>query len=246
MAAGRITRTGATKRSRDPQPRRKPWCEARKLPFATLIALLGLGASFAMPGSRPDQGSESARPQLRGESFSASTSAAEESKTATLSAERIPAAESALPKKAHSNERTQRDRFENDRVLTVQQRELEGGRLERLKVIRMREDVHYPLVRVRETHAPDPATGDLRLVRQDAMVADHLLVQLRPGIRPERMIAIARALKATVREHAAASNFFLIAFDGADPNAMERIGERLRNNPEISAVSPDYLTWVGD
>ena len=143
-----------------------------------------------------------------------------------------------------------KDRYAKEPVLEVLQRQRADGTIERLKLIEVRAKVHYPRIRVREIWRQESATGAFQLLRQESVVADHLMVRLKPGIPLPQVRELARALGAEVltppQTTAMNSPFLLVAFDGNDLSAMDRIGEALRRQPEFTAVSPDSIAWIAD
>lgn len=139
------------------------------------------------------------------------------------------------------------DHFEHDQSIAVLRREIGGDQFEQFRLVHVSSaEVHYPYVRVHEVVRRDPASGQERLIHQETVVADHLLVKLKTGRSPARMEEIARGLGATIRENVESSGFFLIAFDGTDLTRLERMTDALRAQPDVAVVTTDGVSWIQD
>jgi hypothetical protein len=98
----------------------------------------------------------------------------------------------------------------------------------------------YPLVRIEAQVSP---SGDLIAERE--MVADHVLVQLQAGATRqdlEEVLAHQTGFTAYVRYAAHTPGLFLVAFDGTDLRAMERVILSLTSERHVIARSePDLI-----
>ena len=69
----------------------------------------------------------------------------------------------------------------------------------------------YPLLRVVENWQQGPG-GAVRL-RQSAMVADHVLVRLKPSVRIEQLLERLKQLQPDIRRRLRASNLWIVSFE---------------------------------
>lgn len=97
-----------------------------------------------------------------------------------------------------------------------------------------------PLIRVEESWQQG-SKGPL-LTKQSAMVADHVMVKLKPGQRIEPLLKRFKSLNPDIRRRMPASNLWVIGFEepGLDTvplavSAMRRAGDL------VDRVMPDYL-----
>lgn len=135
------------------------------------------------------------------------------------------------------------DRFERSPVLAVREsvRGQDGQtRVHRVRLVRTT-GFKYPLVRVVDELVRGP-DGD-RLIRQTAMVGDHVLVKpVDPGMAEEALLAALQTAGASVRRRLPASGTWLVAFadPGIDtvPQALARLAG-LR--AQVRYAEPDYL-----
>lgn len=92
-------------------------------------------------------------------------------------------------------------------------------------------------ITIRETSMKYP------LVRTDAsglaMVADHLMVQPKPGMTREALEALLQSLGASIRK--ATAGYFLVSFPLNGQDALPSVMEALK---EIGIVEPDYLQFA--
>ncbi len=103
----------------------------------------------------------------------------------------------------------------------------------------------YPYVRIEETILSDIATGSERVVRRVAMVADHVIVKLRPG-RQERDLesAIAR-LNYSIRRKMRVPGLYLVATGFPRAGALTEAMDALAGSSDvIDYVEPDYIVFA--
>lgn len=119
-----------------------------------------------------------------------------------------------------------------DLVAPVERPDSAGGTL-RLRVVERRGSLHP--VRLSE-HRDALGTTTTR-----AMVADHLLVALRPGTDAA---ACAAANGCTLRRRIPATDLWLFAFTTPDPEAPDRMRTRLAATPAVLRVEPDWCAQL--
>jgi subtilisin family serine protease len=139
------------------------------------------------------------------------------------------------------------DRFARAQVLATQQSEMktESGeaRVRRVRLVRD-ESYKYPVLRVEDEIIR--SAGGERLVRQTAMVGDHVMVKLRDPKMPEdKLLALLGDGAASVRRRMPASGLWLVAFAEPQPDTVPRAVSRLSKLKEhVLVVEPDHIMTV--
>jgi subtilisin family serine protease len=101
----------------------------------------------------------------------------------------------------------------------------------------------YPLLRVVEQWQPG-RKGPVR-VRQQAMVADHVVVKLRSGARIETLVQRFPLLDPQVRRRLPASGLWLLSFKEADLDTVPRAIAELRKASDlVQAVQADFIAHI--
>lgn len=101
----------------------------------------------------------------------------------------------------------------------------------------------YPLLRVVEQWQPGKK-GPVR-VRQQAMVADHVVVKLRVGARIETLVQRFPQLDPQVRRRLPASDLWLLSFKEADLDTVPRAIAELRKATDlVQAVQADFIAHI--
>ncbi len=136
------------------------------------------------------------------------------------------------------------DRFAGREVLEKRESvvKLETGETQVRRVRLVRDESYkYPILRV-EDELIRTAEGD-RLVRQSAMVGDHVMVKLRNPKMPEaELLALLGDGGATVRKRMPASGLWLVAFSEPKLDTVPRAVSRLAKLKEyILVVEPDHI-----
>jgi subtilisin family serine protease len=101
----------------------------------------------------------------------------------------------------------------------------------------------YAYWRIEETVRPADAAGspDTVLARQ-AMIADHAMVRLRPGVTLADLTALADRHGLTVRKTMNMPNCYLVACPGATPDSLpDLLALLMRESTLIQYAEPDYL-----
>lgn len=93
------------------------------------------------------------------------------------------------------------------------------GNVRRVRLIRT--DFKYPLVRVEETFRPDGRGGYAPRPRVQVVVADHVMVKVRPEAEGALADAVVRA-GGTIRQKLAAPHLYLVAFSAPDLDTVPR------------------------
>ena len=101
----------------------------------------------------------------------------------------------------------------------------------------------YPLLRV-VNQWQRGKKGPVR-VRQQAMVADHVVVKLRSGARIETLVQRFPLLDPQVRRRLPASNLWLLSFKEADMDTVPRAIAELRKATDlVQAVQADFIAHI--
>ena len=79
-------------------------------------------------------------------------------------------------------------RYEDSPVIAESETHEKGGTIRRVRVLKT--DFKYPLIRVEEALERDEATGREEATVLSEMVADHVLVRLKPGVTEEDLAAM--------------------------------------------------------
>jgi hypothetical protein len=123
-------------------------------------------------------------------------------------------------------------------LLTIDAPTRSDGSRYRTQIVRT--EFKYPLIRV-ETQIS--ASGEAISTRQ--MVADHVLVKLQDGSSQkdlEDILSRQRAGSVYIRKAAHTPGLFLVAFDGTDVGAMDRVIRTLESETHVVARSePDLI-----
>lgn len=99
----------------------------------------------------------------------------------------------------------------------------------------------YPLIVVRDEVEVSP-TGNAKLIKQQAMVADHVMLKLKPGVTDAALLAAIQKLGGTVRKKMPASRIWLIAFPEPTLSTVTIALRDLAALPDVTAiVEPDYI-----
>ncbi len=99
----------------------------------------------------------------------------------------------------------------------------------------------YPLVRVIEQWVADKGGKGVR-VRQQAMIADHVMIKLKPGARIDELLARHSALQPAVRRYMPASGLYVISFDTPDLDTVPRALQEFRRSGDlIRNAEPDWV-----
>jgi len=136
------------------------------------------------------------------------------------------------------------DRFATREVLDQRETmvKMESGetRVRRVRLVRD-ESLKYPLVRV-EDELVRSATGD-KLVRQSAMVGDHVMVKLRdPKMAEAGLLTLLGDGSASVRRKLPASGLWLVAFAEPKVDTVPRaVSQISKLKDHILVVEPDHL-----
>lgn len=133
------------------------------------------------------------------------------------------------------------DRYEGMEVIALRETPPPHQPRTRWTVIKLVNDAKgkYPLVRVEERWTIN-TQGPVR-TRQSAMIADHVLVKLRPQQRIEVLLKRFDHLHPAVRKHLPSSNVWVISFEDADLDTVPRAVQEMRRAVDIVAVvEPDF------
>lgn len=117
------------------------------------------------------------------------------------------------------------------------------GRIRRVKLVET--DFKYPFVRVEEIVEADPATGIEKVLRREAMVGDHIIVKLQPGVTAEQLEALNKKHGAKIRKKMHSEGTYLLAFpDPRLDTVPERVAAYSRESDLINYAEPDYIVYA--
>ncbi|MBN1672278.1 MAG: S8 family serine peptidase [Kiritimatiellae bacterium] len=114
------------------------------------------------------------------------------------------------------------------------------GRVRRTRLLKTH--FKYPLLRVDETLAVDAATGPERVVARTAVVADHILVKLRPGMTEDDLGVLNAKYRARIRKKMYAPGMYLVELRGANLDSVERAVREYSQEPlVVKHAERDYI-----
>lgn len=117
------------------------------------------------------------------------------------------------------------------------------GTSRRLRLVKF--DFKYPLIRTVETMARDPKTGRARMVSRQAMVADHVLVKLRPGATEAHLVQAAQKHGGAIRKKMYAPGTYIVSLAKPDLDTVPRAIEAFSKEAQsILYAEPDYLVFA--
>lgn len=99
----------------------------------------------------------------------------------------------------------------------------------------------YPLLRLEEVFAADDQGQPTRLMRQVAMVADHVLVKPVKGILDQDLMAAVQALGGEVRQQQLLSGIWIIQFPYQGLDTVSAGVASLQQTQLVHIAEPDYL-----
>ncbi|MFO1448336.1 MAG: S8 family serine peptidase [Opitutaceae bacterium] len=103
-------------------------------------------------------------------------------------------------------------------------------------------DFHRALIRVEERVAQNPNTGREQIIRSVAMVADHVLVKVRPGHSAQTLAERAALAGLRVRRSIETESTILVEFPVTDEDPMPQVLATLRAASDwVDLAEPDYL-----
>lgn len=136
-----------------------------------------------------------------------------------------------------------KDRYADKEVVDQKETTVTIAGLPHIKRVRLVIDpsFKYPLLRIEDELVRGP-DGE-QLVRQVAMVADHVLVKpAAPGIDPAEILALLPGESPSVRKRMPSSGSLLIATDKADLDSVPRLMARLNESKKlVKYAEPDYI-----
>jgi len=132
------------------------------------------------------------------------------------------------------------------------------GTLQRRKIVKLKQQAKYPLVRLEETVAktpganPPPGVGNRaqeqeKLTRRLEMVADHIIVKLKPGMQEAALLALNEKHGDSIRQKLNVPGLYLVAIPAKDAEALPRAIEKYEQEAAMVAYAePDYIVRALD
>lgn len=138
------------------------------------------------------------------------------------------------------------DRYRDADILSMEETTVDAGRtIRRHRLIRT--EFKYPLLQVEDTLERTPPTGRETIVAQRAMVADHIMVKLRPGVGEADLRAFARTCQGHIRRKLHTPGLYLVAFTNCTlETVMHGIEACTRAHAITEYAEPDYIVTAAD
>ncbi len=126
----------------------------------------------------------------------------------------------------------------------------DGTRQILVQVVR-RPTFKYPLVRIEESYAQDPNVRGPGPVTRQEMVADHLVVTLKPETDAEQVLSRINSANPSFqcslrKKMIFGKNVVLIAFDGMNPKNMAAVKGLLARDRGVALSEPDYIVRTSE
>lgn len=105
----------------------------------------------------------------------------------------------------------------------------------------------YPLLRLADTFVRDAQTGEERILARTAMVGDHILVKLRPGVDAGQLDTLNRRYGGRIRRRLRISGLYLVAFEKSDASTVpEKVAAYNGHPGVVDYAEPDYIVFATD
>ncbi len=114
-----------------------------------------------------------------------------------------------------------------------------SGRFRRVTILK--QDGKYPLARIEEDVRTDARAKKERTQRRTAMVADHVIVRLKPGADRKQLDAAAAQMRTRVRRSLRIPGAFLVEAAGLSPEGLPDAVSYWRSRPFVEYAEPDYI-----
>ncbi len=134
-----------------------------------------------------------------------------------------------------------RDRWPQAETLALGEGPVFGEIRTRVRIVKA--DFKHPLLRLEEAYRVDAGTGAETLLAQEAMVADHLILEPAPGVTADDLAPLLPPLGGTLRSVRPASGLILVTVSSPlDPAALPAATEAWAALHEIVSVAePDFV-----
>jgi len=114
------------------------------------------------------------------------------------------------------------------------------GRQRRVRLVRT--DFHYPILRVEEEIELDPRTGAVRVLSQNGMVGDHLLVKRAEGVSETEFEERLAELGYPIRRALRMAGVYQVEIPGASVDDLPRAIQTLTALKDLVAYAePDHI-----
>jgi len=142
-----------------------------------------------------------------------------------------------------AEDRSIRHRFPDSETISMTESQPDpNGVFSRVKVIRT--SAAYRMVRIEEKIKKNFSTGEERLMKYVAMMAQELMVQLQPGYSSHDLALLTQKYGYKILRTIPFSNVYLISFDGTDPEALPQVQAKLTDSRIVEIAGPDYISFV--
>ncbi|MCU0856813.1 MAG: S8 family serine peptidase, partial [Pontiellaceae bacterium] len=137
------------------------------------------------------------------------------------------------------------DRFAGATVIKTRETAPDkSGRYERKRLVRAA--FKYPLILLEESLQRDSKTGDEQLIRQTAMVADHIMVKVPSGSSETQVNQAASIYGGRIRKKMHSPDLYLVEFQNVDLDSVAQAVQNFSKDPVFSYAEPDYICSVND
>lgn len=142
------------------------------------------------------------------------------------------------------------ERFSNKGVISeiIEAGSANGDTYRKITLINVKSK--YPFIRVEDIIRVNILNSleAEQIVDSKAMVADHVIVTLKPGVREEELLSLTTQFKGRIRKKLDfPSNTYLVSFKNyTNFNEYNKISSLLKNQDIVKHVGPDYLTFTSE
>ena len=104
----------------------------------------------------------------------------------------------------------------------------------------------YPIIKVVDSLATDPSTGQQTLVNQLAMVGDHVMVKLQDGYQMNALQNLVRQHRLSIRKKMKSPGCFLVSIAPATLDSVSNLTNILATSDCVDIAEPDYLVYISE
>ncbi len=118
-----------------------------------------------------------------------------------------------------------------------------NGHVEEVKIVKT--DFKYPYLRVVETFLKDPVSGVEKVLKQEAMVADHLIVKLAAGVGEPSLETLNQKYGAKILKKMLAPGTYIVELSEHDVDSLTKAMDAYRQETSVvSYAEPDYVAQM--
>lgn len=104
----------------------------------------------------------------------------------------------------------------------------------------------YQLILVEEKFNPgsDPSKPGAIPDKRTSMVADHVMITVKPKVTQEQVEQLAASIGGQIRRHLPNSQVYLISFEASNVYALKQMVETLKQSKLVNSSEPDYIVHL--